>query len=93
MFGAAGYRDKSGNASLSVCKVIKTDKAAAYQDSLIALQSDPPPMMVMAKEQVNELDYELGKQHLPINEALQQALERVLFKAWYSGMNDSQQIA
>ena len=93
LFGAAGYRDKTGHASLSVCKVIKADKPAAYQQSLIAMQSDPPPMMVMAKEQVNELDYELGKQHLPINDALQQALERVLFKAWYSGMNNDQQIA
>lgn len=73
--------------------MIKTDRPLAYQDTLIALQSDPPPMMIMAKEQINELDYELGKQHLPINDALQQALEKVLFKAWYSGMNDDQQIA
>jgi Fe-S-cluster containining protein len=93
LFGAAGYRDKLGKTSLSVCKVIKTDQALAYQDTLIALESAPPPMMIMAKEQVNELDYELGKQHLPINAALQQALEKVLFKAWYSGMNDDQQIA
>ncbi|NRQ43204.1 YkgJ family cysteine cluster protein [Rheinheimera sp. YQF-2] len=93
LFGAAGYRDKLGKTSLSVCKVIKTDQALAYQDTLIALESDPPPMMIMAKEQVNELDYELGKQHLPINAALQQALEKVLFKAWYSGLNDDQQIA
>jgi hypothetical protein len=50
-------------------------------------------MMIKAKELVNELDYELGKQHLPINTALQQALEKVLFKAWYSGLNDDQQIA
>ena len=41
----------------------------------------------------NELDYELGKKHLPINDALKQALEKVLFKAWYSGFNDDQQIA
>jgi len=93
LFGASGYRDKQGKTSLSVCKVIKSDHLVPYQDTLIALESDPPPMMIMAKELVNELDYELGKQHLPINTALQQALERVLFKAWYSGMNDDQQIA
>ena len=92
-FGAAGYRDKQGKIALSLCKVIKADKPAAYQDSLIALESDPPPMMLKAKERVNELDYELGKQHLPINEALRQALAKVLFKAWYSGFNDDQQIA
>jgi len=93
LFGASGYRDKQGKTSLSVCKVIKSDHPMPYQDTLIALESDPPPMMIMAKEQVNELDYELGKQHLPINVALQQALEKVLFKAWYSGMNHDQQIA
>ena len=93
LFGAAGYRDKQGKTSLSVCKVIKADQPQPYQDTLIAMQSDPPPMMITAKEQVNELDYELGKQHLPINEALKQALEKVLFKAWYSGFNDDQQIA
>jgi Fe-S-cluster containining protein len=63
LFGASGYRDKQGKTSLSVCKVIKTDRPLPYQ------------------------------QHLPVNDALQQALERVLFKAWYSGMNDDQQIA
>ena len=85
--------DKQGKTALSACKVIKADRPVAYQDTLIAMESDPPPMMIMAKEQVNELDYELGKQHLPINEALRQALEKVLFKAWYSGFNDDQQIA
>lgn len=92
-FGASGYRDKQGKTTLSVCRVIKSDHPIPFQDTLIALESDPPPMMIMAKEQVNQLDYELGKQHLPINDALQQALERVLFKAWYSGMSDDQQSA
>ncbi|MDX1391697.1 MAG: YkgJ family cysteine cluster protein [Rheinheimera sp.] len=93
LFGASGYRDKTGKPALSTCKIIKADRAIAYQDTLIALESDPPPMMIMAKEQVNELDYELGKQHLPINEALKQALEKVLFKAWYSNFDAEQQIA
>jgi uncharacterized protein len=93
MFGAAGYRDKQGKTSLSACKIIKSDRPIPYQDTLIALQSDPPPMMVMAKEQVNELDYELGKQHLPLNEAIKQALEKVLFKAYYSDFSDDKQIA
>ncbi|QBL08450.1 YkgJ family cysteine cluster protein [Rheinheimera sp. D18] len=93
LFGAAGYRDKNGKTALSTCKIIKLDQAHAYQESLIALESDPPPLMIMAKEQVNELDYELGKQHLPINQALQQAIEKVLFKAWFSGGSDEQQSA
>ncbi|HEY9044090.1 MAG TPA: YkgJ family cysteine cluster protein [Rheinheimera sp.] len=93
LFGASGYRDKQGKTALSACKVIKADQPTAYQQTLIAMESDPPPMMIMAKEQVNELDYEMGKQQLPINEALRHALDKVLFKAWYSGLNDDQQIA
>ncbi len=93
LFGAAGYRDKTGKPSLSVCKVIKTDRTDAFQQAIIAMESDPPPMMMASKEQVSQLDYELGNQHLPVNEAVKQALEKVLFKAWYAGFNDDQQIA
>ncbi|MDX3772573.1 YkgJ family cysteine cluster protein [Chromatiaceae bacterium AAb-1] len=93
LFGAAGYRDKQGQPALSVCKVIKADRTTAYQQTLIAMESDPPPMMMASKELINQLDYELGGQHLPVNEAVKQALEKVLFKAWYAGFNDDQQIA
>lgn len=93
MFGVAGYRNKQGQKSVSVCKVIKANHPLAYQQTLIALESDPPPMMLSAQEEVNQLDYDMGKQFLPINDAIKQALEKVLFKAWYGGFNDDQQIA
>ncbi|MDX1537078.1 YkgJ family cysteine cluster protein [Arsukibacterium sp.] len=93
MFGAAGYRDKTGQTSLSVCKTIKTDNPLKYQQGLIMLQSSPPPLMMHSKEQINELDYQLGNRHYPINTALQLALEQVLFKASYSFEHDELQIA
>ncbi|GHG72438.1 hypothetical protein GCM10010919_24710 [Alishewanella longhuensis] len=93
VFGVAGYRDKLGKTSLSVCKTIKADKAEKYQQHLIVLGEQPPPMMMSAKEQVNELDYSLGAKHYPINEAIRLALEKVLFKAYYSNFTDDQQIA
>ena len=93
VFGVAGYRDKLGKTALSVCKTIKADKAEKYQQHLIMLGEQPPPMMMNAKEQVNELDYSLGAKHYPINEALRLALEKVLFKAFYSDYTDDQQIA
>lgn len=93
VFGAAGYRDKLGQAALSVCKTIKADKAEKYQQHLIMLSGQPPPMMMSAKEQVSELDYALGAKHYPINEAMRLALEKVLFKAYYSNFTDDQQIA
>ncbi|MDP5187401.1 MAG: YkgJ family cysteine cluster protein [Alishewanella sp.] len=93
VFGAAGYRDKMGKTSLSVCKTIKSDKAEKYQQHLIMLTEHPPPMMMSAKEQVNELDYELGNKHYPINQALFMALEKVLFKSYYSSFSTDLQIA
>tara|TARA_R110002126_G_scaffold75469_23_gene188401 strand:- start:522 stop:1127 length:606 start_codon:yes stop_codon:yes gene_type:complete len=93
MFGAAGYRDKTGQTALSTCKTIKTDNTVKYQQSLIMLQSSPPPLMMLSKEQVNELDYQLGKNHYSINNALQLALQQVLFKASYSYEQNDQQIA
>ncbi|MDP5458949.1 YkgJ family cysteine cluster protein [Alishewanella sp. SMS8] len=93
VFGTAGYRDKMGKTSLSVCKTIKSDKAEKYQQHLIMLTEHPPPMMMSAKEQVNELDYELGNKHYPINQAMFLALEKVLFKSYYSSFSTDLQIA
>ncbi len=93
MFGAAGYRDKLGQPALSVCKTIKSDKAEKYQQHLIMLSAQPPPMMMSAKEQVSQLNYELGSKHYPIRQAVQLALEKVLFKSYYSHFSDELQIA
>ena len=68
-------------------------KAERYQQHLIMLTEQPPPLMMHAKEQVSQLDYDLGNKHYPINVAMQLALEKVLFKAYYSSFDNDQQIA
>ncbi|CAM3794058.1 YkgJ family cysteine cluster protein [Rheinheimera salexigens] len=93
MFGASGYRDKMGQTSLSVCKVIKADHPEHYSQSLIMLTSTPPPLMMVASEALKELDYSFGNNLQPINLALKQALETVLFNAGLSGYDDDTQIA
>ncbi|MCH8538614.1 MAG: YkgJ family cysteine cluster protein [Alkalimonas sp.] len=93
VFGVAGYRDKHGQPSLSACKVLKQHHPAAYQHTLIALESDPPPMLTLAKQQVDQLDYDLSRDNLPISLALQKALLKVLFQACYSEVDTSQLIA
>ncbi|MDP4530452.1 YkgJ family cysteine cluster protein [Alkalimonas delamerensis] len=92
-FGAAGYRDKHGKTALSTCKTIKEDRSAAYADTLIAMESDPPPMLSHARQLVDQLDYELSRSSLPIAEAMQAALRKVLFQACYSDVDTEQQIA
>lgn len=93
VFGAAGYRDKQKQTSLSVCKTIKSDKAERYQQHLIMLTEQPPPLMMHAKEQVSQLDYELGNKHYPINLAMRMALEKVMFSAYYTNFDHDIQIA
>jgi Fe-S-cluster containining protein len=90
LFGAAGYNGREGEVQLSVCKNIKADHPIAYADTLIALESDPPPMIRNGKEQIRQIDYELGGINYPINEAMRQALEKVLFEQYYSGMADAE---
>jgi Fe-S-cluster containining protein len=90
LFGAAGYNGREGEVQLSVCKNIKADHPIAYADTLIALESDPPPMIRNGKEQIRQIDYELGGINYPINEAMRQALEKVLFEQYYAGIADAE---
>lgn len=86
LFGAAGYNGREGEVQLSVCKNIKADHPIAYAETLIALESDPPPMIRNGKEQIRQIDYELGGMNYPINEAMRQALEKVLFEQYYASI-------
>ena len=43
-------------------------------------------MIRNGKEQVRQIDYELGGMSFPINEAMRQALEKVLFEQYYQSM-------
>jgi Fe-S-cluster containining protein len=84
MFGAAGYRGRSGEMLLSVCKVIRNDRAEAVLATEQSLSSEPPPMMLQYKSQIAQLSYDLGNKNMPIKEAAKAALEKVLTKAYYS---------
>lgn len=86
LFGAAGYNGREGEVQLSVCKNIKADYPQALQDTLIALESDPPPMIRNGKEQIRQIDYELGGLNYPINDAMKLALEKVLFEQYYMSL-------
>lgn len=87
MFGAAGVKDKHGKARLSVCRIIKEEKADPYQVALIAIQTNPVPSITDGKARLRQLDYALGKKDMPINLALKTAIEKVLFQ---SGFDDSE---
>jgi Fe-S-cluster containining protein len=82
-FGAAGTTGKAGEYQLSTCRNIKTDHPTAYADTLIALESDPPPLIRHGQEQIRQLDPELASNPMPLNQALSTALEKALFEQYY----------
>lgn len=82
-FGAAGTTGKAGEYQLSTCRNIKTDHPVAYADTLIALESDPPPLIRHGQEQIRQLDPELASNPMPLNQALATALEKALFEQYY----------
>jgi Fe-S-cluster containining protein len=82
-FGAAGTTGRAGEYQLSTCRNIKTDHPTAYADTLIALESDPPPLIRHGQEQIRQLDPELASQPMPLNQALATALEKALFEQYY----------
>lgn len=99
MFGAAGYKTKSGEATLSVCKPIKQAVPKKYAAALITIQpawgqsnsSDPtttsgrkPPMIAEGRQKLAQLDYGLGEKLMPINEALSFMLGKILTISLYS---------
>ncbi|RVU41955.1 YkgJ family cysteine cluster protein [Rheinheimera riviphila] len=82
-FGAAGTTGRAGEYQLSTCRNIKTDHPAAYAETLIALESDPPPLIRHGQEQIRQLDPELASNPMPLNQALATALEKALFEQYY----------
>ena len=86
-FGAAGYTGRSGEMQLSTCRNIKADHPQAYAATLIALESDPPPLIRHGQEQIRQLDPELARTALPLNQALVKALELVLTEQYYQGLS------
>ncbi len=79
LFGFATVRNKQGQPALAACaehKVTQSDRIAQMQPAL-ANQELAAPSFTQSATQIAELDPALGSQHLPINEAWQQAIERV----------------
>ncbi|MEW9799411.1 YkgJ family cysteine cluster protein [Alteromonas sp. CYL-A6] len=93
MFGVAGYRTKDHIPTLSVCREIKQRLPERYADALIMTTANPPPMMAHYQQKLAQLDFTLGEQRLPINEALKYCLEKILTLAAYAPDIDDNAVA
>lgn len=78
LFGFTAARDRNGNAQLVTCRPIKTEQPEAYSSGLELTAKGHVAFMRDYYFRLSCIDPELGRQMLPVNEAIRVALETVL---------------
>lgn len=79
LFGFAANTDKYGNLRLATCKIIKDGQADNYNSTAEAITKGlHVPIFTEYYMQLNQIDFNMGNIILPINKALQMAIEEVL---------------
>ena len=79
LFGYGAAQDKYGQLRLVTCKIIKEGQNEAYTNTSEALKSGlPVPIFTDYYMNLSQIDFQLGNVVVPINKALQLALEEVL---------------
>lgn len=84
MFSVAGHFNKQHEVTLSICKYIK--EAYQIEDFSEALKNGNIPMMVEWSYKLASLDQRLITDRMPINKALEKALEKVALYAQYQNL-------
>lgn len=83
MFGVAGHYDKHRQISLSVCKLLREKYPDLTKTSESEVSEEKTPMLVTWSYRLAGLNPALIQDRMPINLALQQALEKVALYALY----------
>lgn len=79
LFGYAANTDKYGNLRLATCKIIKEGQSEKYKTTAEAIKKGLyVPVFTEYYMQLSQIDFNLGTKILPINKALQMAIEEVL---------------
>lgn len=79
LFGFATSRDKNGQRKLVTCKLIKDGQPEAYQKADKMIQDKAyVPSFINYYQQLAQIDFRLANQMLPINEAIQVAVQEVM---------------
>lgn len=79
LFGYAASQDKYGKLRLATCKIIKENQQESYLYTVEAISNGLyVPIFSDYYMNLSQIDYGLGTQILPINQALKRAIEEVL---------------
>lgn len=79
LFGYGAGKDKYGQLRMVTCKLIKENQVENYEKAVEMLKSKSTvPVFADYYQKLMQIDFRLGKDMLPINEAIQAALEAVM---------------
>ncbi len=79
LFGYGAGRDKYGELRLITCKLIKEQQVENYNEAIAMLKrNEPVPIFSDYYQKLMQIDFRLANQILPINEAIEIAIEVVL---------------
>jgi Fe-S-cluster containining protein len=79
LFAFSASKDKEGQPKLATCKTIKTNFPNEYTNAVEHIEAGRKvPIMSDYYHQIRSIDPDLGRQLLPINEAIKEALKVVL---------------
>ncbi len=80
LFAFSGNKDRNGVSQLICCQIIKSDAAYHYEEaSKWVKEGRKAPSMSAYYTRLNHISPGYGSRMLPINKAIKQALEQVLF--------------
>jgi len=77
LFGFATSRDKHGEPRLSTCKWIKGDQEVLVKEAESRLLAYQAPSYLVYYQKLTQIDFRMGQEFLPINDALIRAIEVV----------------
>ncbi|PTB96833.1 hypothetical protein C9994_05590 [Marivirga lumbricoides] len=79
LFGYGAGKDKYGQLRLVTCKIIKEQQLENYEKAIEMLKrNEPVPVFSDYYKKLMQIDFRLANQMLPINEAIEVAIEAVL---------------
>lgn len=79
LFGFGASSDKYGQLRLATCKIIKEEQKVNYDNSTDAINNGLyVPVFTDYYMNLSQIDFKLGNVIVPINKAMQQAIEEVL---------------
>lgn len=85
LFSSSYRKNKHGEKEIITCKKIKTEKQGAYESAVLAIKEGLDlPSSSGYYAQLFNIDHSLTADQMPINQAIQKAIEKVLTYQFYT---------